>query len=217
MDLTERWPRSVGGDVALDFINTDLFSQADRSTDVLRSAEEFLAWCAHAGVASTSAPPAGLSRAREQAFLREAVDVRSAIRIIAEAIAGRREIDPDALNTLRSAYAHAVDRAVPTLDGGRLSWTWEPSSPRGALSELVSAAVDLLRHDAFDRLKACPNCGFVFLDTTKNGSRRWCSMEDCGAQEKMRRYGTKRAQMRTRSQTGNGGHTAPAHTPSSTR
>jgi predicted RNA-binding Zn ribbon-like protein len=200
MDMAERWPRSVGGDVALDFVNTDLDSQADRSTDVLRSVEEFLAWCAHAGVASASSVPDDWSRRQQQAFLKEAVDVRAAIRLVVEAFTERRDVDRASLSTLQSAYAGAIDRAAPTLDGGRLSWAWEPTSPRHALSELIGAAVDLLRHTPPGRLKACPNCGFVFLDTTKNGSRRWCSMEDCGTQVKMRRYVTKRAEARTRSQ-----------------
>jgi predicted RNA-binding Zn ribbon-like protein len=161
--------------------------------------------------------PAERSRTQEQAFLREAVDVRTAIRIIVEAIAEQRDVGPAALATLRSAYADAVGRAVPTVDRGRLSWAWEPTSPRDALSELVGAAVDLLRHDAIDRLKACPSCGFVFLDTTRNGSRRWCSMEDCGAQEKMRRYVTKRAETRKRSRVDGSERTVPADAPSSTR
>lgn len=216
MDQTERWPRSVGGNVALDFINTDLFSRADRSTDVLRSVEEFLAWSEHAGVASASSVPAEWSRTQEQAFLGEAVDVRAAIRMVVEAIAEQRDVDPVALTTLRSAYAGAVNRAVPTLDGGGLSWTWESTSPRGALSVLVGAAVDLLRHAGVDRLKACPSCGFVFLDTTRNGSRRWCSMEDCGTQVKMRRYVTKRAETRSQLHGSRGERAAHADAPSST-
>lgn len=200
MDMAERWPRSVGGDAALDFVNTDLAAQADSSTDVLRSVEEFLAWCAHAGVASASSVPDDWSRRQRQAFLKEAVDVRAAVRLVVEAITERRDVDRASLSTLQSAYAGAIDRAAPTLDGGRLSWAWEPTSPRDALSELIGAAVDLLSHAPPGRLKACPNCGFVFLDTTKNGSRRWCSMEDCGTQVKMQRYVTKRAEARTRSQ-----------------
>lgn len=197
MDMTERWPRLVAGDVALDFVNTDVASQGDRSTDVLRSVDEFIAWCAHAGSASTSSVPADWSGRREQTFLKDAVDLRSAIRAIVEAICDQRDPDVAALDTLRSAYADAVDRAAAKLDDGRLLWAWEPASPHSALSEVIGAAVDLLRNAPVDRLKACPSCGFVFLDTTRNGSRRWCSMEDCGTQEKMRRYVTKRAQTRT--------------------
>ena len=195
--MTKRWPRLVGGNPSLDFVNTDFFA-ADGSADVLRSADEFLAWCAHAGVASTSEVPAKRPRAQEAAFLQEAVDVRGAIRSVMEAIATHSEPDRAALNALRSAYVDAVDGATPTLADGRLSWAWETTSPRGPLDELVGAAVDLLRNDPLDRLKACPNCGYLFLDTTKNGSRRWCSMEDCGTQAKMRRYVTKRAEQRAR-------------------
>ena len=103
------------------------------------------------------------------------------------------------LNTLRSAYVDAVDGAAPTLDDGHLSWAWDTTSPRGPLDELVGAAVDLLRNDPLDRLKACPNCGHLFLDATKNGSRRWCSMEDCGTQVKVQRFVAKRAEQRARS------------------
>ncbi|NLP83796.1 CGNR zinc finger domain-containing protein [Microbacterium sp. CFH 90308] len=91
-----------------------------------------------------------------------------------------------------------MGQATPTLDGNHLSWAWESGSPRDALSELVASAVDLLRDHPAGRLKECPSCGFVFLDTTRNGSRRWCSMEDCGTEEKMRRYIAKRAETRVR-------------------
>lgn len=197
MAETERWPRSVGGHVALDLVNTDVVSQGDRSTDVLRAAGEFLAWCGHVGVTSAPPEPARLSRAQERAFLARAAELRGAVRSIVEAVAGHRDADRAALTALSTASADAVARAVPALDNGRLVWAWEPTTPDAALWELACAAVDLLRAGPTDRIKVCPGCGFVFLDSTKNGSRRWCSMDDCGKQEKMRRYVAKRAQGRT--------------------
>ena len=197
--MEDRWPRLVGGNLALDFVNTDLFSQDDRSIDVLRSVDEFLAWCNEAGVKSASAISTNGPRSKEQAFLQEAVAVRAAIRGVLEVLATRREPDSGALHALQSAYVDAIDNAEPELDGTRLTWAWDTTSPRGALDELVAAAIDLLRGDPADRLKACANCGHLFLDATKNGSRRWCSMEDCGTQVKMQRYVTKRAEQRARS------------------
>lgn len=185
--MTERWPRSVGGDPALDFVNTDVFSQGDRSSDVLRSREEFHAWCEHLGIAS--AIP-------DEPVLRDAIGVRAAIRSLVEAIADRRAADPEALIALRSAYSDAIGRSAAVLGGDGLEWARESASPRSALDELVAAAVDLLRYGRVDRLKACPGCGFLFLDGTKNGTRRWCSMEDCGTQAKMQRYVAKRAASR---------------------
>ncbi|WP_206074598.1 CGNR zinc finger domain-containing protein [Antribacter gilvus] len=197
MGEAERWPRTVGGHVALDFVNTDVVSQGDRSTDVLRATGEFLAWCGHAGVVSVAPGPARLSRAQERTFLTRAAELRGAVRSTVEAVAGERDADPAALTALSTAGAEAVQRAVPALENGRLVWAWDPGTPDAALWELASAAVDLLRAGPTGRIKVCPGCGFVFLDSTKNGSRRWCSMDDCGKQEKMRRYVAKRAQDRT--------------------
>jgi predicted RNA-binding Zn ribbon-like protein len=199
MGGTERWPRSVAGHVALDFVNTDVVSQHDRSTDILRSGEEFLAWCEHAGIAVEASTSLGLSQVQERALTAEAGALRTTIRSIVEAIAQQRTADNNTLEQLQSAYSDAIKRAVPVIDGSSLGWTWDPASPHAALSELAHATVGLLRDGPTDRIKVCPSCGFVFLDTTKNGSRRWCSMDDCGKQEKMRRYITKRAETRTRS------------------
>ncbi len=53
---------------------------------------------------------------------------------------------------------------------------------------IVEAAVALLVSDAILRVKSCPTCGWFFLDASKNGSRRWCSMDACGSVAKARRY-----------------------------
>ncbi|MFF0342994.1 CGNR zinc finger domain-containing protein [Kribbella sp. NPDC004875] len=61
---------------------------------------------------------------------------------------------------------------------------------------LVVAAVDLVRTVDLRQLKACPvdegGCGWLFLDRSRNGSRRWCAMEDCGTRVKIRRLGERR-------------------------
>jgi predicted RNA-binding Zn ribbon-like protein len=53
---------------------------------------------------------------------------------------------------------------------------------------IVEAGVALLVSDAMPRVKSCPTCGWFFLDLSKNRSRRWCSMDTCGAVAKSRRY-----------------------------
>ncbi|MEO6889729.1 MAG: CGNR zinc finger domain-containing protein, partial [Ktedonobacteraceae bacterium] len=58
------------------------------------------------------------------------------------------------------------------------------------------SAVELLTSEEVKRVKECParDCGWLFLDMSKNGSRQWCSMEGCGSRAKMRRqYARKRA------------------------
>jgi predicted RNA-binding Zn ribbon-like protein len=59
----------------------------------------------------------------------------------------------------------------------------------------IVAAVDLLRDASrLRRLKLCGQCRWLFLDHSRNRSRRWCSMSECGAQVKMRRYRARRRQ-----------------------
>jgi predicted RNA-binding Zn ribbon-like protein len=53
---------------------------------------------------------------------------------------------------------------------------------------IVEAAATLLVSDAMLRVKSCPTCGWLFLDVSKNRSRRWCSMDTCGSVAKSRRY-----------------------------
>jgi predicted RNA-binding Zn ribbon-like protein len=62
---------------------------------------------------------------------------------------------------------------------------------------IVEAAVALLLSDAIAQVKSCPGCGWLFLDATKNHSRRWCRMSDCGARAKARRYYRRRKNLPT--------------------
>jgi predicted RNA-binding Zn ribbon-like protein len=61
---------------------------------------------------------------------------------------------------------------------------------------VAEAAYRLLVGQEIQRLKRCAGCPWLFVDRSKNHSRRWCSMEICGTDEKMRRYVTKRADRR---------------------
>jgi predicted RNA-binding Zn ribbon-like protein len=66
----------------------------------------------------------------------------------------------------------------------------------GMLWPIGAAAAELLTSPQLVRLKRCAGCPWVFLDQSKNFSRRWCAMDDCGTHEKIRRYVRKRAALR---------------------
>ena len=93
-----------------------------------------------------------------------------------------------------AAAAAAVERA--RLERGRdgvFRLAWDGDHLERPLWPLAVAALDLLRDGPLDRLKACEDCPWLFLDTSRNRSRRWCSMDDCGSRSKMRRYRARRA------------------------
>ena len=100
----------------------------------------------------------------------------------------------------RAALADA--RLAPSGAGssGRtaaLEWTFPPpaSSPI-PLRPIVHAAVGLLTDGPLDRLKTCGNCRWLFLDQSRNHSRRWCSMDECGVQMKHARFVEQRRRRR---------------------
>jgi predicted RNA-binding Zn ribbon-like protein len=202
METTPRWAHLVAGDMALDFVNTDVVSEHDRSRDVLRAAEEFAAWSAYAQLPGATPTMIATHGAHSQDVLDEARSLRTATRSVIEAIINGGAPEDQALSTIQAAYARAIGDATPVISDGRLSWRWTTNTPKALVARLAVAVITLLRDGPTDRIKACPACGFVFIDTTKNRRRRWCSMDDCGKEEKIRRYVAKRAETSRRTRVG---------------
>jgi predicted RNA-binding Zn ribbon-like protein len=158
--------RRVGGHLALDFANT-----IEPSREHLAEPSDLVAWGREVGL-DGPADASTLARARE---------LRRTIYEVFRPLAERRDPGPDALRALAALHAEAVAgaRLVP---GEGFVWDGDLLAP------IAVAAVDLLRSGPLDRLKVCDACPWLFLDTSRNRSRRWCSMSECGARLKMRRY-----------------------------
>jgi predicted RNA-binding Zn ribbon-like protein len=159
-------------------------------------------WSAHAGLASdsTMARLLTLAAADEpaaQQALHQALALRAALHRLFLAIATRQRPDPADLERLRRAYADAMSGATLVPANERFAWDWRPDEQRldQVLWPVARSAVELLTTGDPRRIKVCENpygCGWLFYDSSKNGSRRWCSMEGCGSQVKMRRQYAKR-------------------------
>jgi len=165
----------VGENIALDLANT--FNgprDGALEQEFLNTPDDLAAWAVHAGVANER-PAVGV---RE---LAQTLELRAAVYTVFRAIAEGREPAAEQLDVLSRLYAEAVGRArlVPAYE---LVWDGEVLGP------LAVAAVELLRHGPLDRVKLCDGCPWLFLDASRNHSRRWCSMDECGARLKVRRY-----------------------------
>lgn len=186
--------RLVGGDLALDFVNTrsgPLVGPVD--DDLLTGYPELVAWGVYAG-ALTEAEAAGLRRLRREdpdgadAALARSLRARDDLDEVFRALATGRSPSSSALARLRDEAADALGHAR-LEPGSAFTWTWrDDRTPARPLRPVVHAAVQLLTTGTLDRIKGCGGCRFVFHDESKNRSRRWCSMEDCGTAEKIRRY-----------------------------
>jgi predicted RNA-binding Zn ribbon-like protein len=190
----------VGGDPALDLANT---VGDNRVPDPLEDYAEFVAWAARIGVIdepiarrlTAKARPADAGRA-----LAEARSLRATIDAVFRALATGSSPPAAELAHLVQRAGAAVERAravgageqaALVGRGGGFALAWDGDHLQRPLWPLAVSALDLLRDGPLDRLKACEDCPWLFLDTSRNRSRRWCSMEDCGTRVKMRRYRAK--------------------------
>ena len=194
--------RLLGGAACLDFVNSIENRAGHGPEDFLTSYPDLVRWGAHAGLVTdaTAARLIALAAAEEPAArvaLQRALELRAALHRIFLAIATRRRPDPTELELLRRAYADAMSGATLVPAGDRFGWDWRPDEQRldHLLWPVARSAVELLTTGDPRRIKVCENpygCGWLFYDGSKNGSRRWCSMEGCGSQVKMRRQNAKR-------------------------
>lgn len=187
----------VGGHLALDFVNSvGGLVDPDPDSEALHSYDDLLAWSQMAGALDDRVAQALARHARRHlkeayaAFAR-ALELRElADRVIRPVAAGDRP-DANDLAALRAEESTALAHAelAPVGDGPEWRWQWRDTGDLDAPRwPLAHAVVDLLTHGRLDRLRGCANCRWLFLDESRNASRRWCSMDGCGTDVKKRRY-----------------------------
>jgi predicted RNA-binding Zn ribbon-like protein len=190
-----------GGVVSLDFVNTVSWRLTDRPSEYLRSYEDLLDWGRQAGSLALEETE-GLARqamldpegARET--LSRALALREAThRTISMAIAGETQDESD-LSPLNRELSIALSHLRVMPAGGAYGWRWDRSGDDGGtrldspLWPVAQSAAELLTYPKLGRVKVCAGegCGWVFLDESRNGSRRWCDSRDCGNRERVRRH-----------------------------
>jgi predicted RNA-binding Zn ribbon-like protein len=175
----------IAGHVTLDFVNTAEERGHPDAADALRTPADLQLWGNRYGLLAGSAADGD-----DHAELRRAIDARELLyRLFLARASGQRPVraDLDRLAAL-AATAYRAGHLEPTSNG-QVRWRWNPSQLSTIRHTVVTAAVDLLTDMPSARLKRCPgaHCGWFFLDTTKRGNRRWCSMNECGQDAKTAR------------------------------
>jgi predicted RNA-binding Zn ribbon-like protein len=188
----------LGGRACLDFINTIDPRVGERRHDYLASYADLAQWSAHAQLLTAEQVDALLRAAARHphdasALFARAIALRETLYRVFVAVAGEREPAAADLAAVHSAYVEMMTQAQLVAEEKGFAWQW----PTGAqvldqlLWPIIRSAVDLLTAPEVRRVRVCPgldDCGWLFLDSSKSGRRRWCSMESCGSRAKMRRY-----------------------------
>ena len=198
----------VGGRVCLDFTNTvsgrgSVPGAVERDDAGLIGKERLVGfgdltrWGRAAGVLS-AAEAAALERAglaapakAGQVVVRARILRESLYRLFRSA-AGRWTPDAADVAVLNREVKRARSHERLAPEGARFRWNWDADGPTldQVIWFVVRSAADLLTSDDLKRVKQCggEDCRWLFLDTSRNRSRRWCDMADCGNVAKVRRF-----------------------------
>jgi predicted RNA-binding Zn ribbon-like protein len=180
----------------LAFVNTLSARATDAPVERLVSYEALVDWAREQRLIPAAAAERLIHEARRHPHqaanvLARAREFREAFNGLAAAIDQQRQPAPAVLATIGDclAAAYANGRLVP--HEGALQWVASADDDLNRiLWEIGRAAGRLVMSPRLSRIRACAaaDCGWWFLDDTKNRSRRWCDMKICGNREKIRRF-----------------------------
>lgn len=181
-------PVFLAGSVCLDFANTVWWRMRPDPVETLPDYAELVRWGEMAGL--LDAMRAGLLRGRAAAApdranraLNRTLAFREAINRLF-ALEPGQTFDSDALRTVSEMLAAGMVHAKVLERTGQLDWTWPPDETSLDLPGwmLAREAVEMLTGSRAHLVHRCPGegCGWLFLDGTKNHSRRWCDISTCG-------------------------------------
>ncbi|MGH8177165.1 MAG: CGNR zinc finger domain-containing protein [Steroidobacter sp.] len=199
----------LGGDPALDLVNTVDWTPLGTLHEQLTTYHALTAWAEGAGVISATVR-ARLRRAARRRpqeavrVLRRAREIRAILQGVftTEAHAGERSRFFEAYNLLLHQAVQRLELRTEEQErksaAARMRWSWASfgESLDSLLWPIVWSAATLLVSEEADRIRTCggEDCGWVYVDRSRNGLRRWCRMEICGTQAKSRRRRARNAQ-----------------------
>jgi len=185
----------LGGALCLDFTNTRSRNPAEKNFDFFWDYPALLQWGLQLELLTPAQADARLDlaggRAGEaQAAVERARELRESIYAVFAAVAGGQAAPAADLAALNTAWGEALRHLQVSPGLGNFDWAWVGAD--GALDSLLwpvaQSAAELLISDNLNRVKRCGGCGWLFLDTTRDGRRRWCDMKVCGNRAKARRH-----------------------------
>ena len=170
-------------DLCLSFANTRYYRGGETPTEELNAPDDLLRWAVTAGRL-----PASLAEHCDAATFEAALTLREAIyRCFSATASGGIPLGDD-LAVLNAALVTAPARQRVRPEG------WDIGNPIASAGTLLApvlwSAADMLVGPQLARVRQCANpaCGWLFLDSSKSGNRRWCSMSACGNRAKAHRH-----------------------------
>lgn len=185
-----------GGCPVFDFTNTISNRNDPDYFDYLATYDDFIQWTDKIGLLPKGKIHAidafSKNHVRKSAHtLRQVVEVREIIFNLFSSLAQHQKIDKETLNAFNDFLSEALSNMRIEVRRTEVTTSFSISDKtilKEPLYYLTKNAFDILSTCSFERIKECPTCKWLFIDTTKNGKRRWCNMQVCGSNDKAKRY-----------------------------
>lgn len=183
--------------LGMDFVNTLSSRGSNQPRDRFKQYNDLITWGQQSGLINIEREQALIISAQQypemgKQVLERAIVLREAIYRLIKALKERTHPQQDDLNILNSELEIASRHLKLTFHQDQYDWEWE--YPADALDQILwpitRSAAEILDSTMIQRIGICEDetCGWLFYDTSKNHSRRWCDMDDCGNRAKARRH-----------------------------
>ncbi len=190
----------IGGALCLDFANTLYGHSTTPVHEYLFNYRDLVLWSRHAGVLNDSDAASLLRIAARQpnealAVFHHAIALRETLFRFFDAVAHGAVPSTNDLSTINSARIEALahSQIIKTETGFAMTWK-EPLALERMVWHIVLSTAELMTSDKLHLVRGCAGdtCDWLFIDTSRNHLRRWCSMRECGNRAKVRRFLTRK-------------------------
>ena len=200
MDDIQTFPDKITltyGLLCLDFTDTLIWRLRDNPIEGFKDYSIFIRWGQKIGLLTETSANYLLQEAKRrpleaESVLRRTIELREALyRIIVASIEGHQPRKDD-IYLLNTEISEMLQRTVLTYKQGNFEWAWHVS--KNDLDQLLwpilHSATGLLTTSELRRIGMCQGdgCGWLFYDNSRNQSRKWCDMGECGNRAKARRF-----------------------------
>jgi predicted RNA-binding Zn ribbon-like protein len=189
--------RLIGGRLCLDFVNTANNHEQPNMKEHLADYGLLIVWAQHAHALAPAVAKRLLAEARQRPAdaaraLERARGLRRGLYALFHVFATGQPIVPERLDDVNAALARLPGGARLLATPAGLAWDWSAAgeSLEQPILPVIWSAAELLTSPERARIRMCEGqgCTWLFLDTSRNRTRRWCSMEDCGNRAKAQRH-----------------------------
>lgn len=204
MDESVRTFSRVGNRLCLDFTNTIDDRYREQQAELLGSYQDLVVWSLQTGVVTDEEAHHLLAEAQKrpaeaEAVRQTAVTWRETIFRIFEAIAEDAAPQEQDLHQFNVALEDAMSKAQIVRKEGQYIWDWtgKEAALNWILWPVLRSTADILTSEEVHLVRQCASrdCSWLFLDTSKNHSRRWCDMQNCGNRAKVNRHYERKKQV----------------------